>query len=74
MHWLSGHLIFSTIVLVLLAVGIALVVFRYLPRIYPHESTQVPFAAAIVSMSVSVLLSVFLNNLFALSRVDEDPR
>jgi uncharacterized protein YlxW (UPF0749 family) len=65
-------LVFSTLLLVSLAVVIALVVFRYAHQIYPHQSTQVPFAAAIVSLIVTVLLSVFLSNLFALHRGRED--
>jgi hypothetical protein len=62
--WLSNHLIITTLVLVVVAVSAALLIF---------QSTRTQFSAAMVGLIVTVLFSVFLNNLFALRR-DRDGR
>lgn len=68
MTWLLQHLIIASAALVVIAVLITLAVFRMIHHVYPHESTRPQFAAALVSLSLTVLFSVFLNNLFATKR------
>ncbi len=68
MTWLVHHLIVTSVNVVIIAVLLTLAVFRLIHHVYPHEGTRAQFATALVSLSVTVLFSVFLNNLFAAKR------
>ena len=73
MLWTLDHLLLVTVATVLFAIVLALCIFLLLTRHYPHEATRASFGTAVVSVVVTVLFGVALNNLYALKR-DRDGR
>ena len=73
MSLIVQHLIIVTFLIVIFAVGLVVLIFLGLTRIYKHEPTRSQFGSALVSLLVAVLFSVILNNLYAVRR-DRDSR
>jgi len=73
MSWVIQHLAVVTVLIVLFAIGLVVLIFVGLHRLYRHEPTRPQFGSALVSLVIAVLFSVVLNNLYALKR-DSDNR
>src|SRR5204863_1432704 len=73
MSWMIAHLLLTTALLVVVAVGCVISILSLLHRVYAHEPTRPQFGGFLATLVITVLFSVFLNNLFALKR-DRDNR
>jgi hypothetical protein len=73
MNWVIQHLLFVTVIVVLLAIGLILFIAWALSKIYSHEGTRSQVAGAIASVTITVLLSVIVGNFYAVKR-DRDNR
>lgn len=71
--WILDHLILISLATIAVAVLAVIGVFRYFHYLYRDRSTASAVAGAVVSVIVTVLFSLWLNNLFALKR-DRDGR
>jgi hypothetical protein len=73
MTLIIDHLLIVTLVTVITGIGLLLLVFLGLTRLYPHEATRAQFGSALAGLLVAVLFSVILNNWYTIKR-DRDNR
>lgn len=73
MLWIINHLLFVSVLIILYAIALVAMIVWIFHLIYRHQATKPQLVTALISIAITGLFSVFLNDLYAMKR-DRDSR